>query len=269
MKTLLVLSLIALLLNPFQPVNADLLSRGTAGVLKHIGAEALETNARQAAEKAAHKAVKSLGAEGAEFAIERGGLALLEAGAHHGDVVWDLAKRVPEAARYIGSQPEHALSIGRHFGDDAVRLEAMQPGLGERAASIFGRDRLPALARADTSEVSALLAYAQKADKPATRDVLFDLWSSRGHRILKELDQHKKLILTGGLTAAILTVAQGGADGIRKIPDRVPPQAFAKGLDQLSAGAANSMSIVAMGLAVALLLWIWLRRPTRPDQMIP
>jgi hypothetical protein len=94
---------------------------------------------------------------------------------------------------------------------------------------------------------------------------LFDLWSSRGHRLLKELDKRKKLILTGGLTAATLAVAQGASDGLREIPGKVP-QAIEKGLDQLSAGAANSMSIIAFGLAVSLLLWVWLRRPARPDK---
>lgn len=246
-------------------------SRVVSRIAIAAGDEALERGAREAAESAAAGAVKRLGIEGAEQAARRGGVALLQAGAKHGDEFWDLARRVPEASRYLASQPDQALALARRYGDDAVRLESRLPGVGRDAAQMFGKDRLGTLAQASPVEAGALVSFAKRADTAATRDALFDTWRRRGGAVLTELDKHKVLILTAGLTMGMIKVADGLEDGVRSIPEKVPQaveSAASKAGDALQTlgekvGTGLMLGLIVLGAGIVL-VWgfrAWLHRP--------
>ncbi len=245
------------------PVLANPLTRRlVAEALKVSGRETLEAGAREAAERAAATAIQRLGGEGAEKLIKSGGYELLEAAAKHGDDVLTQAARCPAAARYIGARPQEALSLGTRLGDDAILLEARVPGMAEQAATLLGRESLPRLAQVAPAEVTRLIGYAARADSPATRRVLQQSWKKHGSALLGELDKHKTLILTGGLTASMIIVADGVQDAIQDIPEKVPEAAEALSR-AVGAGIATSLIIATSGGLMALAGWLWLRRPSR------
>ena len=223
-----------------------LVREGVERVLRAVGREALDQAARQAAEKAAAQAIRHLGIEAAETLVQKGGLPLLEAATRHGDEVWDLVRRVPEAAAQVGARPQQALALARRHGDDALRLEARLPGMAETVVEKFGRQRLPVLNRASAGDVQRLLGYADKADTPATREALWEAWMKQGSRLLDALDKHKGLILTGGLTLALV-----------QTPGHIPKEALGEAAKTVASGMSTAVvlasGILALALAVVLL----------------
>lgn len=228
--------------------------------LKISGRETLEAGAREAAERTAASAIQRLGGEGAEKLIRSGGYELLEAAAKHGDDVLSHAARVPSAARYIGVCPEQALSLVTRYGDDSLRLEAQVPGMAEKAASLFGRESLPALVKAAPAEATRLMGYAARADTPQTRAALYQAWKKSGGALLTKLDKHKTLILTSGLTVSMIMVADGVQDAIQEVPGKVP-DAIRDFSGKTAAGIAAFLAILAGGGVTVLGWWVWLRRP--------
>jgi hypothetical protein len=200
-----------------------------AGILRKAGAELLERSARETAEHSAAAAIRAIGKESAGEVIQRGGLPLLHAAALHGDDLWRLARRVPETSRYLALKPAEALTLARRFGEDAVRLESRVAGMSVKAAEHFGPRNLAVLAKAAPPEVRRLVGYAEKTQNPKVRERLFNLWAQRGATVLKILDRNKTLILTGGLTMALLDVADGLSEAIptlaSEISEVVPPEA--------------------------------------------
>lgn len=188
---------------------------------------------------------------GAEELVERGGLELLEAGAKHGDDILNTARRVPEAARYLGAQPQEAIKLVTQFGDDALLLEARVPGMAETAVTQFGPLESALISKAPPQDVTRLLGYAGRADTPQTRTALLTAWKKSGTTVLDELDQRKLLILTAGLTASTLIVAGGVSDFFGRF-DSVP-----EAVRSLADNLGIACIIFATG-AVGV-LWLWLR----------
>jgi hypothetical protein len=195
------------------PVERILLEK----ITKKVAGEALEKTAQEAAEKTVAAAVRALGREGAEAALEHGGMKLLKAGIRYGDEIWAVVKRVPESAHFVAAKPAEALQLAAHFGDDALRLESRLPGMTQHAVDAFGSPALKHLAKASPEELTRLLGYAKAAKEPGLSRTLFNGWKSSGPRLLEQLDKHKGVILATGLTAAALdaalhTVGVGGQD---------------------------------------------------------
>jgi hypothetical protein len=231
-----------------------------AQAIKQAGRETLEAGARDAAEHAAATAISKFGAAGAEELVERGGLELLEAGAKHGDDILKAARRVPEATRYLGASPAEALGLITRYSDDALRLESRVPGMAEQAVAQFGRGELAVLAKAPSSEITQLVGYASRADSPATRLVLLESWKKNGAAFLRKLDQHKTLILTGGLTVSMIKVADGVEEGTRLLPYRIPTEAMTTFFSKAGTGVSMSLMLGSVTLPLALL---WLLRSRR------
>jgi hypothetical protein len=253
MKTLLAISILligtaALRANP-------LVGKLVTQALKQAGRETLEAGAREAAERAAATAIRRFGFESAEELVKRGGLELLEAGAKHGDDVLKAARRVPGAARYLGARPAEALSLITRYGDDALLLEARAPGMAQQAISQFGRGELAFLAKASPAEVTQLVGYAARADSPATRQTLLGSWKKNGSAVLRELDKHKVLILTGGLTVSMIKVSDGLEDGIRQMPERIPSEAINNFFNKMGTGLSVAAMLGSVSLPLAL---VWL-----------
>lgn len=238
-------------------------SRGLVELALRLGGkEVLERGAREGAERAAAQAIQKLGGEGAEKAVQHGGLGLLQAGAKYGDEVWDLARSTPEAARLLGARPQQALELSRKLGPAALQLEARVPGMAERAATQFGTDSLPRLAQAPPAQVQQLIGYAEHATEPAVRTRLFELWVQRGDSVLTVLSKHKTLILAGGLGLKLL-------DDVKAVTtvlaDKVPAEDVAHAVRQVGSGLSLGIIIAASGLALALVIlavWVWRRGPS-------
>ncbi|MBV6501371.1 MAG: hypothetical protein CJBNEKGG_03881 [Prosthecobacter sp.] len=224
--------------------------------------KAAATMSREAVELAAANAVRVMGSEAAERAVQRGGISFLQAGMHYGDDVLRTASRVPEAAGFVGASPEQALLLAKRYGDHALRLEARAPGMAELAVQRLGRESLPALAQTSPRDVTRLVGLAEKADSPATRDALWAAWKREGGAFLDRLDQHKALILTGGLTTSMILVADGVQDAVQDMPQKAPEAvlAFAQ---KLGSGISTSLIIVSSGALCLLAAWLWHRRPLK------
>lgn len=249
------------------PIARELVERA----VRLGGGEVLERQARATAELAATRAMQRFGRPGAEAIIDQGGLSLLQAGARHGDVVWDLVQRVPAAARYVGAQPERALDLARRLGDEALMLEARLPGAAESAARLFGRERLPVLAQTPSRDVQRLLGFAEQSTDPALHSALWDRWLGRGARLLDELDKHKKLILTGGLTMAMLDLAFASSDAVGEVGlatadtiRQMPPEAMQVLASEMGRGVKLALALGVALLTACPLAWL-LIRSRRPD----
>jgi len=189
---------------------------------------------------------------------------LLEAGALHGDDVFKLAARVPEAARYLGARPKEALDLAARLGEEGLHLEARVPGIASRAAQNFGNNELALLAKKPPQEVTRLVGLAERADSAKTRALLLNQWKRRGTALLDELDQRKMLILTAGLTASMLMVADGVQDTIQAMPEKAPEtlRAFT---DKVGSGLSNFFVLCGIGIPSVIAFRMWLRRPVRKD----
>ncbi len=253
MKSLLFLSFLLLGSSTLQANPA--VRKLVAQALKQAGRETLEDGAVEAAEHAAATAIRKFGAAGAEELVQRGGLELLEAGAKHGDDILKAARRVPEATRYLGARPAEALGLVTRYGDDALRLEARVPGMAEQAVAQFGSGQLAVLAKSPVEQVTHLIGYATRADSPATRQALLDSWKMNGSAVLRELDKHQRLILTGGLTIGMIKVADGLAEGMRKVPERIPSEAINNFFNKTGTGLSVAAMLGSVSVPLAL---VWL-----------
>jgi hypothetical protein len=229
----------ALKASPVERIILEKLTQKLAG-------EALEKTAQEAAEKTVAAAVRALGREGAEAALEQGGVKLLKAGIRYGDELWAVVQRVPESAHLVAAKPAEALQLVAHFGDDALRLESRLPGMTQHAVDAFGSPALKHLAKAAPEELSRLLGYAQAAREPGLSRALFAGWRRSGHRLLEQLDKHKWTILATGLTAAALDAALeavgGGGEDAAEERGRIP----------VPGGWALVACVTAAGLAAYL-----------------
>jgi hypothetical protein len=240
-------------------LKASPVEREAASILiRALGRETFEKISRDVAQKSASAALKTLGREGAEQAFKTGGIRLLEAGVLHGDDVWKVVQRVPEATRFVAARPEEALSLMRRFGDSAVHLESRLPGMTQKAVEHFGPHALPSLAKASTEEASRLLAYAGKAESREMKEALFKKWLKNGGLVLRTLDKHKKLILVSGLTWAMLDLADDVGEGIRNTPSATEDIASGAG-----EGLRTGMGILSASVGGSLLLAVWMRMRRR------
>lgn len=264
MKSVLFLTLV--LLCPSRLLASPVAGKLVSQALKQAGRETLDAGARQAAERAASSAIREFGMEGAEELVQRGGLALLEAGAKHGDDVLTAARRVPEAARFLGAHPADALDLLTRHGDDALLLEARVPGMAEKAIAQFGPGELAVLAKSPGEQVTRLLGYAARADSPAARQALLSSWKKHGSAVLAELDKHKLLILTSGLTVGMLKVSDGLEDGMRKMPECIPSEALTHLFDRTGTGLSVAAVLGSVSLPLAL---VWLLKSRGRNHSTP
>lgn len=89
------------------------------------------------------------------------------------------------------------------LGGEAVKLEARAPGLARQAYSAFGKEGGQFVAtHVPTSDIPRLLAYANRADSPATRAQLLAAYRKEGSNLFRRIPA--KLILASGLSASML-----------------------------------------------------------------
>lgn len=170
---------------------------------RRSGRELTEKAARESAEQAVESAVKRYGPKAAE-AVADGGLELVEAGARYGDDVMRVAVEAgPAARRALALDAGNLVPLVRELGPEALELEAKSPGLARRAFTSFGPDGARRIAMTvPADDLPRLVAYAERADTPATRKALLEAYEKEGRAIFERIPP--KLVLAGGLTVAMV-----------------------------------------------------------------
>lgn len=167
------------------------------------GRELAEQAARESAEQAVESAVKRYGPKAAE-AIADGGLELVEAGVRYGDDVMRIAVEAgPAARRTLALDAGNLVPMVRELGPEALEIEARSPGLARKVFANFGSDGARTIATTvPADDLPRLVAYAERADSPQTRQLLLETYAKEGPVIFQRIPP--KLVLAGGLSAAML-----------------------------------------------------------------
>lgn len=175
-------------------------------LIEQLAKRAGRVPAKGAAE-ALEAAFKTHGARALEIS-RHSGIGLVEAAATHGDEVFAMAVRVPEAAPALAAGAERLLPLARGHGDDFLRLEARAPGLAEDAFRVFtDRKDVARLLDMPADDARKVLSYSAHATDPAAARALLDAVEKKGVGILQKLDT--KQILAYGLSAAMVSAATG------------------------------------------------------------
>lgn len=165
--------------------------------------ELLERGAREASEQAIESAVKRYGPKAAG-AIADGGLELLEAGARYGDDVIRVAMEAsPAARRALALDAGNLVPLVREFGQEALEIEAKSPGLARNVFANFGPDNARRIAtQVPAEDLPRLVTYANRADGPATRQLLLEAYQKEGPSLFERIPA--TLVLAGGVTASMI-----------------------------------------------------------------
>ena len=165
--------------------------------------ELLKQGAREAGEQAVESAVKRYGPKAAT-AIADGGLELLEAGARYGDDVMRVAVEAsPAARRALAIDAGNLVPLVRELGPEALEIEAKAPGLARNLFANFGPDNARRIAtQVPAEDLPRLVTYANRADSPATRQLLLEAYQKEGPSLFQRIPA--KLVLAGGVTASMI-----------------------------------------------------------------
>lgn len=215
------------------------------------GREIAEKSVREAIEQALERSAAKFG-DNVLTAASDGGLELLEASAKYGDDVMKLAVEAsPTARRVFALNADALLPLARRVGPEALEVEAKAPGLASRVFTHFGDDAGKIIAKSVPAEdLPRLVAYAEKADSPATRQLLLQTYQKEGKALFERIPP--KLVLAGGLTATMLY-------GAHRVTE--PAVAVEKAINGNPKAAADvakhAVTIGALVLGVVLVLLLW------------
>jgi hypothetical protein len=149
------------------------------------------------------------------LAARKGGLELMKVAGKYGDDVWQFASRVPAGARALAMRPKGLLPLTRRIGTEVLQVEAKAPGLAKHVVKNFGDDGVRYFGKhVPAGDATRLIGYAEKADSPATRQMLMDYYKKGGTHFLEKLNW--KHIMAVGLSAATITAAYQISDGIQE-----------------------------------------------------
>lgn len=171
---------------------------------------------REAGEAAGKIAVTVGGREAAEASVRagarHGGEAVAVTAVRGGAEAAEAAARGARIAGGAGARSGIPKGLSQTLGPHALALEQRAPGLGARSVELFGEEGARALAAAPKlDDLPTLIAYAEKADTPATRQLLLRRWRETGGEVLKRLDW--KVVAATGVSVALITAAYQVGDG--------------------------------------------------------
>ncbi len=177
--------------------------------------ESLELAARRSGRKLGDKAARKAAAGTLDRLARRygddvlkvvrdGGLELVEAAPRYGDDVIEFGlKASPAARRALAMDVPGLLPLVRRAGVEVIELEARTPGLAARVFSVFGDDAGRMIAKSvPTEDIPRLLAYANKADTPATRELMLQAYKKEGKVFFERVPP--QLVLLTGLSASMI-----------------------------------------------------------------
>jgi histone H3/H4 len=210
------------------PVSAVVAGKVTHAIIeatvesaaKQSGREFLGQTAKKSACETLERLVKTYGDDVIKV-VDDAGFELLESVPKYGDEVVELSlKASPQGRRVFVQNIPELLPLGRRIGVEALELEAKSPGLSVQVFKVFGDDAGKILARnVPAEDIPRLLAYAEKADTPATRKLLVEAYEKEGKSLFERIPA--KLVLAGGLTASMLYVVHQLTDPVRAIGDAI------------------------------------------------
>ncbi len=183
--------------------SSSLIREAVEAAFKKSGREVTKKVAKESVEQAVEAAVTKFG-PGAARAIADGGVELVQAASRYGDEVMLVAmKATPAARRVLAIEPSRMLPLVRELGEEAIEIEAKAPGFAPRVFSNFGDDGARYVGRQVPAEdAPRLVAYAEKADSPQTRELLLDAYKKEGASLFERIPPG--MVLETGLTAGIL-----------------------------------------------------------------
>lgn len=200
------------------PAVASPLTKGAQEALefamKKFPVKALRPGARSALENTLERAAKRHGTEVFDL-VRRGGVELIEQGGKHGDELWKLARKYPQASRTLALHGDDLLPVVRRLGPEVLELELRNPGLGLQVIRTFGDDAARTLAKAPPEQVPVLLGYAGKADSPATRRLLLDTYAKSSNKAAFIAAFNWKTIMAAGLGTGAVIAAYQVSDGVQ------------------------------------------------------
>lgn len=224
---------LCVLVNAWFPATAGVTSKVTGEIIEETldlaarrsGREISERTAKKAATETLERLTKTYGDDVLRI-VREGGIELVEAVPKYGDEVIEVAlKSSPAARRALAKNVPELLPLAKRVGAEAIELEAKSPGLATKVFKTFGDDAGLIVAKnIPTEDVPRFLLYAEKADSPATRDLLLKSYQKEGPSLFERIPA--KLVLAGSLTGAMLygtheltEPARAMGDAIRKNDD--------------------------------------------------
>jgi hypothetical protein len=239
-------------------VGAEVIERAVTRAAKTSGRPLQSTAAQRAAIKTAEQLVEKHGPNVLRI-VEDGGLEILEAAPRYGDDFVELAGRAsPRARRELAVNADRLYPLADDFGVEFLELEARIPGLAEDVYRLYDAPAARTVAEVvGTKDLPRFIRYAESADSPATRELLLETYRKHGSSVFERIPA--KVILAGGLTAAMLYAVDRGGDALEASPGVVG--------NVLKHGVWSGAAVLLV-LGV-LLLWRfglmpWHRRPSRP-----
>ena len=232
-------------------ITRELIEQTLELAAKRSGRELAEQGARQASTESLERLTRAYGDDVLK-AVEEGGLELLEGVAHHGDAVMETALKVsPAARRALARDVSTMLPLAQRHGVGILELEARAPGFATRVLATFGDDTGMAVAKSvPTEDLPRLLAYADKADAPATKVLLVEAYEKEGKSLFERIPP--KIVLASGLSAAML-------HGTHRLT--APPVAVAESIrenpDVAEATVNRGMAWAGSIVLVMLLALLW------------
>ncbi|MEI6873456.1 MAG: hypothetical protein WCL08_14355, partial [Verrucomicrobiota bacterium] len=165
---------------------------------------ALDPATHAAARQTLEKGLSMYG-ESAALAARRGGMALVDAAARHGDEVWKLAKVCEGAPEALAARADTILDVAGRWGRDAACLEIKAPGCGEVLARKLGSAEVGELvSKAAPEEIKRLATLSAQCTAEEAR-VAVGLWRQGNTHVLERLTATR--IAAYGLSAAAIIAA--------------------------------------------------------------
>ncbi len=202
---------LCILANAWIPATAGVTSKVTREVIEETleqaarrsGREMSEQTTKKAATETLERLTKTYGDDVLKV-VREDGIELIEAVPKHGDDVIDIAlKASPAARRALARNLPDLLPLARRVGTEGLELEAKTPGLAAKVFATFGDDAGRVVAKnVPAEDVPRLLSYAEKADSPATQDLLLQSYQKEGSSLFERIPA--KIVLASGLTASML-----------------------------------------------------------------
>ena len=225
-----------------------------------VSGKTLSPAARKLALTQLRNAVVKHGDE-AILAARKGGLELIAAAGKYGDDVWKFASSTPAGARALAMHPQELLPLTRRIGTEVLQIEAKAPGLAKQVVQKFGDDGVRYFGKhVPAGDATRLVGYAEKADSPATQQMLLEAYKKGGTHFLDKLNW--KHIMSGGLSVAMITAAYQISDGVQEGLTTVAensPETFHKTashtIDRITQPFVIPATFLGIGLAA-----IWLFR---------
>jgi len=177
-----------------------------------LSGKALDPAAHAAARQTLEKGLSMYG-ESAAFAARKGGMALIEAAARHGDEVWKLAKICEGAPEALAARADTILEVAGRWGRDAACLEIKAPGCGEVLARKLGSAEVGELvSKAAPEEIKRLAMLSAQCTTEEAR-VAAGLWRQGNTHVLERLSV-PRIAAYGFAAAAVIAAVQVPSDAL-------------------------------------------------------